>query len=98
MYISNNPVNIPDHLTNYGDLRNYVRNYLYNLHESVNKRLNKPSFSTADLSLLYGGVNLKVAFDVLQIVIKRSIVATAVPILSWTSWTTHAKTLIGMYN
>lgn len=94
-YISTNPVNIPD---NYSEFNNYVRVYLYKLHEHVNRRLKKPSFDFANLSSMYKVVNLKKTFDILDIIIKRSIQATAVPILSWNSWCTQVRTLIGMYN
>ena len=79
-YITNNPINIPD---KYSELRLYIRMYLYNLHETVNKRLKKSSFSAVDLPMLYRGIDLKKSFDVVNIVVKRSILATAVPILSW---------------
>ena len=95
LYITNNPINIPD---KYVDLRNYIRGYLYRLHEDVNKRLKKPSFSSVDLSLLYKGINLKKSFDVVNVIVKRSILATAVPILSWNNWACQVRTLIGMYN
>jgi len=93
-YILANPINIPD---NYPDFSGYVRIYLYNLHEHVNRRLKKPSFNISNLNSMYRGVNLRKTFDILDIIIKRSIQATAVPILSWTHWCTQVRTLIGMY-
>ena len=94
-YIASNPVSIPD---KYSDVRNYIRTYLFNLHESVNARLKKPSFSAADLTMVYNGINLRHSFEVVNVIVKRSIQATAVPILSWNSWCTQVRTLIGMYN
>jgi hypothetical protein len=94
-HITNNPINIPD---KYSDLRVYIRMYLYNLHESVNRRLKKPSFAAVDLPLLYRGMDLKKSFDIVNIVVKRSILATAVPILSWNNWASQVRTLMGMYN
>jgi len=94
-YIAANPVSIPD---KYSDVRNYIRAYLFNLHESVNARLKKPSFSAADLTMVYNGINLRHSFEVVNVIVKRSIQATAVPILSWNSWCTQVRTLIGMYN
>ena len=94
-HILNNPINIPD---KYSDLRNYIRMYLYNLHETVNRRLKKPAFSVVDLPMLYRGIDLKKSFDVVNVVVKRSILATAVPILSWNNWASQVRTLMGMYN
>ena len=94
-YITNNPINIPD---KYSEIRLYIRMYLYNLHETVNKRLKKSSFSAVDLPMLYRGIDLKKSFDVVNIVVKRSILATAVPILSWNNWASQVRTLMGMYN
>lgn len=94
-YIGANPIVLPD---KYSDLAAYVRLYLYNLHESVNTRLGKPPFAFADLTMVYRGINLKHAFDVLTVIVKRSILATAVPILSWNNWSSQVRTLMGMYN
>jgi hypothetical protein len=71
--------------------------YVYKLHEDVNRRLNKPSFAQVDLPLLYKGIDLKKAFDVANVVVKRSILASAVPILSWNNWASQVRTLLGMY-
>jgi hypothetical protein len=94
-HITNNPINIPD---KYSDLRPYIRVYLHNLHESVNKRLKKDPFPLVDLPLLYRGIDLKKSFEIVNTVVKRSILATAVPILSWNNWASQVRTLIGMYN
>lgn len=94
-YVLKYPINIPD---KHSDLRKYVRSYLYNLHESVNRRLKKVAFSSDDLGMLYKGVDLRHTFDVVNVVVKRSIQATAVPLLSWNSWSGHVRTLLGMYN
>lgn len=94
-YIGANPVVLPD---KYSDVQDYIRLYLYNLHESVNVRLGKPSFGFADLTIVYRGHNLKKTFDVLNVIVKRSIMATAVPILSWNNWSSQVRTLMGMYN
>jgi len=94
-YITNNPVNIPD---KYSELREYIRTYLYSLHEDVNRRLQKPSFNKNDLTKIYKGENLKQIFDVVNVIVRRSILATAIPILSWTNWSSQIRTLIGIYN
>jgi len=94
-YITNNPVNIPD---KYSDFSGYVRMYLYNLHETVNRRLKKEPFNIDNLNAMYRVVNIRKTFDILNIIIKRSIQATAVPILSWTAWCTQVRTLMGMYS
>jgi len=94
-YILAHPVNIPD---TYADFGKYVRMYLYNLHEAVNSRLKKAPFDITNLSAMYKVVNIRKTFDILDVIIKRSIQATAVPILSWTAWCTQVRTLMGMYS
>jgi hypothetical protein len=94
-YVLSHPINIPD---KHSDLRKYVRSYLYHLHESVNKRLKKETFSSDDLGMVYKGIDLRKTFEVLNVVVKRSIQATAVPLLSWNNWSGHVRTLLGMYN
>ena len=94
-YITSNPINIPD---KYSDMREYIRTYLYKLHEDVNRRLKKPSFGYSDLNMMYRGIDLRKSLEILTVIVKRSILATAVPILSWNNWVSHVRTLIGMYN
>ena len=93
-YIARHPVSIPD---NYEQFRPYIRRWLYDLHEDVNRRLGKASFPFESIDLVYKNVNLRGTYDVLSILVARSIQGTAVPLLSWKAWTGHVKMLFGMY-
>jgi hypothetical protein len=59
--------------------------------------LGKPIFDVGLLSVTYGGIPLRETFKVLEVLVKRSIMGTALPLLSWNNWTKSAKTLFGMY-
>lgn len=93
-YIINNPITIPD---TFSELKTYVKTWLYNLHEDVNMRLGKSTFLFSDLTAEYGAVPLKNQYEVLQVLIKRSVQGSAVPLLSWTNWSKYTKILFGMY-
>ena len=93
-FLVSNPVNIPD---NYDHVREYIRTWLFNLHNDVNSRTGKAVYLYSDLAGTYGGVPLRSTYDVVNVLMKRSIQGAALPILSWTRWSTHAKTLFGMY-
>ena len=93
-YIITNPIEVPD---NFSGLHDYVKKWIYNLHEDVNMRLGKPTFLYDNLSNEYGGVPLKNQYEVLQVVIKRAIQASAVQLLSWNNWSKHTRILLGMY-
>jgi hypothetical protein len=86
------PIDIPD---KYEDLRPYVRRWLYDLHEEVNRRLQKPSFPFEQLETVE--TDIKKTFGILNIVIKKSIQGTSLSLLAWIKWSKHARLLVGMY-
>jgi hypothetical protein len=94
-YVAANPVNIPD---NYQDARNWIRRWLWTLHEEVNSRLHHNSFPYETLDLVYGGVDFKTVYGILNVLIERAIRGTAVGQLSWNNWNKYVKRLFGMYN
>jgi Erv1 / Alr family len=93
-YVSQHPINIPD---DYSQGRDYIRRWLYELHEDVNGRLGKGSIPYSTVDLLYHGVPLRSTYDVLNVLVKRSIQGTAVPLLSWNNWAKQIKILFGLY-
>lgn len=93
-YISANPIAVPD---DYGQLKSYVNNWLYELHENVNARLGKPPYLFEELQGEYANVPLRQTYEILQILVKRSVQGSAVSLLSWTNWTKYAKILFGIY-
>jgi hypothetical protein len=93
-YLTANPVNIPD---NYAEVKEYIRKWLYDVHSDINVRLGKCVFDYALLTPTYSVVPIRKTYDVLNILIKRSIQGAALPIMSWTNWSKNVKTLYGMY-
>ena len=93
-YVLLNPVVIPEQ---HSELKEYVIRWLYNLHESVNMRLGKPSFLFEELKGEYGTVPLRNQYEVANVLIKRSVQGTMVPLLSWNNWSKYAKILLSMY-
>jgi hypothetical protein len=94
-YIIANPIVVPD---TYSSLKSYVSNWLYELHESVNARLGKQPYLFEELNKDYANVPLRQTYEVLQVLVKRSVQCSAVSLLSWTNWSKYVKILFGMYN
>jgi hypothetical protein len=94
-YILIHPINIPD---NYDNLKNTVKLWLYNLHEDVNVRLRKTPFPYDMLQERYSKLSLKYTYDILQVLIKRSVLGSAVSLMSWNNWSKYVKILFGLYN
>ena len=93
-YTLSHPVNIP---VNYAEVNEYIRRWLYDLHSDFNLRTGKCVFDFAELTPTYRGVQIRQTFNVLEVLIKRSIQGAALPLMSWTNWTKQAKILFGMY-
>jgi hypothetical protein len=57
----------------YGDIKPFVRNWFWALHENVNQRLGKPSFPFDQLTPTYGKVNINYNFQLVEMIEKRAI-------------------------
>ena len=90
-YVKHNPIDIPE---NYEMVGSYLRLWVYLLHEDVNRRLGKPSFLYDQLA---NDPEHKQSFAILQIIMKRAVVSSAVHILEWTKWSNNVRILMGMY-
>jgi hypothetical protein len=90
-YVAHNPIDIPE---SYEQIGVYVRTWLYKLHENVNQRLGKPSFPFAQLA---NDPDHKQSFAILQVIMKRAVVSSAVHILDWTKWSNNVRIMMGMY-
>lgn len=83
-YLKTTPFQLPN---DYYEWRNYIPNYFYVFHESLNRRLGKPSFPKEDLSKTYGNLGqMKVTLDELEIVQQRAIKLGGVSLLAWKAW------------
>ena len=94
-YMTCHPFELPD---DYGQINRYIRHWIYDVHESVNERLGKPSFDFNQLTAVYRPVNIRNTYDILNVLMKRAIQGAALPILSWQNWSKYAKTFYGMDN
>ena len=79
-----NPFVLP---TNASQWNSYVITYMYDLHEAVNARLEKPSFPKEDLATTYGSTRqFKETFDELQKIEERAIKQGGVNLFAWRAW------------
>jgi hypothetical protein len=94
-WLTANPFNMP---ANYKEVCEYIRNWLFNLHNNINKKNNKQVFEYTQLSEIYSIVPLKLTLDMLQGIVNRSIKSGAVKLLSWSSTLKYMRSLQFIYN
>jgi hypothetical protein len=92
-YIANKPV-LP---TDYSQVREYVREWFWRLHEDINQRLGKPSFPLADLTGKYGRENVSYTLKQLQALIKASVMGGTVSLFSWNALVKAVFSLKSIY-
>lgn len=81
----------------YGDLKLFIRTWFWSLHENVNQRLGKPSFSFDQLTPTYGKMNINYQFKLVELIEKRAIQQGGVQLQSWLTWVKHYRTLSSVY-
>jgi len=83
-YVRSHPFALPADQTTW---REYVPNYVYELHEAVNARLGKPSFPKESLHDTYNNTKpFKETLEALQKIENRAIKMGGVSLLSWGAW------------
>ena len=86
-YLQKNPFSLP---MDYNEWKVYIPMYFYQVHESVNKRLGKPSFSFSDLSKTYSDVGqLKSVMDRLEKLVAKAIQMGGLSLFHWRAWLKH---------
>lgn len=94
-YVVEHPFVLPGE---YYNIHDYVRTWFYALHESVNARLEKPSFPFADLATTYkNGSVVKPGTHDLEKVIMKAIKMGGVSLLAWNAWLKETKILRGLF-
>ena len=68
------------------DLHEWLVNWVYNFHESVNARTGKPSFNKDLLPSVYGPVSIAGALARLKPFIETAIRLSGITLLPWTKW------------
>lgn len=79
------------------DFRTAVRQWIYDLHESVNTRLGKSSFSFEDLSATYSRINILQSIRQLEKIEKDAIQIQVVKLQAWGNWLKYARMLGNIY-
>jgi hypothetical protein len=89
-YLSENPIprKIP-----YDQLRDFLRTWLWTLHNDINEANSKPIFLFADLTSTYSSVDIQDQIWRLTPVMKRVIELSGVSLLKWTKWLHSCKLL-----
>lgn len=94
-YVSQHPFELP---AGYYDVNQYVRTWFYDLHESVNQRIEKPSFLFTELATRYAnGSVVKPACHDLEKVMMRAIKMGGVSLFAWNAWLKETKMLRGLF-
>lgn len=91
-YILTHPVQIPD---DPADVHTYIKMWLYEFHEDVNRRLGKPSFPYTRRGR---ETSLLTAFSQLDALLSVAIHPFSFSHLSWKKWANTAKILLNMYS
>jgi hypothetical protein len=81
-----------------GALRSWIIDYLYELHEAVNKRLGKPSFPKDMLSETYAPLDIQVKAESLKRYLEKLISISGTGMLSWKKWEGYILRLLTLYS
>lgn len=83
-YLKKNPFQLPPDYTSWNE---FLQTYFYDLHESVNVRLGKPSYPTNQLSAEYKDIGqLKDVLTRLTAIEERAIKMNGVSLFHWRAW------------
>ena len=83
-YLNTHPFTLP---MDYYEWKTYIPLYFYELHESVNSRIGKPSFPQANLSTAYKDTGrLKNVLNQLEKIQERAIKMGGVSLFHWRAW------------
>jgi hypothetical protein len=94
-WLANNPFKLP---ANYNNINEYIKKWLFDLHNNVNNRNNKQLFNYTDLEETYSNIPLKLTITMLNKIVDKSIKAGVVRLLSWSSTIKYMQELLFIYN
>ena len=95
-WIDTHPVSIVQTMA-YADLREFLRRWLYDLHQNVNSFSGKPGIAYEDLSTRYRSENIPATFKNLEPVEKRAIQLQGIKLQPWANWVKLYKSLLNVY-
>lgn len=81
----------------YSQLREWIRTWIWTLHEDVNTRLGKTGIPYSDLSSTYSSTNISWTFKTFELVEKRAIQQQGVNLKAWLDWVKYYRTLTSVY-
>lgn len=81
----------------YADMREWIRTWLFDLHNEVNARNQKPLFDYSALKETYKAVNIKETWQRLEPVIKVAIQLNGISLMPWRKWLGSVRSLQGLY-
>jgi hypothetical protein len=82
---------------NSSDLHVWLVDWFYEFHESVNRRLGKPSFDKGLLAQTYGSVSILGALTRLKSFIETAIRLSGLTLFPWQKWVGYVKMLNSFY-
>lgn len=81
----------------YNQIGDWIRNNLWELHNTINEGNDRPTLPKSELGTLYRGVSITVTWRTLEPVMKRAIILNGVSLFPWKKWLAVVRTLEGMY-
>jgi len=84
--------NLPD-----DELHNWLVDWVYTFHESVNARAEKPSFDKTLLAATYGSISIAGALRVLKPFIETAIRLSGITLFPWQKWQGYVIQLCSYY-
>jgi len=94
-WLIKNPIDVLK-IKNYSDIRDWIRNYLWRLHNTINEGNNKASFPFENLSI-YSNINITETWKSLEPIMKKAITLNGISLLSWRKWLSYVRMLQGIY-
>ena len=79
------------------ELREFIRKWLWSLHDNIDKNLGKPSIDYTDLPILYAGINIELSFRYLKKIEKIAVQDGNVKLNSWDSFVKHYLFMASIY-
>ena len=96
-YTKENPFEAPLKTQSYLDLNNWIRTYLWDLHNWVNQSNGKPEFPFEEISILYNKVNLRETLKDLRRPVELAIQLSGTQIVGFQEFSKHLSMLFSIY-
>jgi hypothetical protein len=78
---------------NYSETKEWIKKYLWELHNEINEGNDKPTFDYSSLTETYKNVNITTTWRAIEPVIRRAITMNGVTLLTWKKWLNYVRLL-----